>query len=618
VYRRTAPLACVLLLVSTLTAAAADKAAALFGPDKVWTAHLEISSEGWDAMHPTRGVGLFGVPAPPPGKDKDQPPGPPRGGFGFDFEYVKGQFSFDGRAHKDVGVRFKGNSSYAVTAQGLKRPFKLDFDRFAAGTDFHGLKTINLANNAMDPTQLRESLAYSVFRAAGVPAPRTAFVALTLTVPGRYDKEFLGLYTLIEEVDRSFLGNHFKSGKGLLVKPEGIQGLPYLGRDWKPYQDRYRPKKEPDAREKERLVEFTRLINFADDAEFNKGVGQFLDVDEFLRYLAACSAMVNLDSFVAIGHNYYLYMNPADDRFVIIPWDLNHTFGGLSMAGAADQQMDWAIRRPYLGSNRLVERILAVKEHEDAYRKHLRQLAEKAFTAEKLLAEIELMQKAVRETTEQEAKSRKNDPTGGLALMLAVFGGAPPDLKKFVTKRAESLAAQLEGKSAGKDIAWSFGGRAAGQGLGNRVVKPVLEAGDADKDGKLSWAEATAVLRRLVQECDGEKKGAVNEKALAEGVNRLMPPRPAGWFSRPTPPNPAVGPGVSLAGFAFVRAGVKEDRLKADDLVAVAEKLFQGADRNKDGSLDDKELIEGLNALPAAAVIMAPPAAPPPKKPEPR
>ena len=54
----------------------------------------------------------------------------------------------------------------------------------------------------MDPAKGREVLAFSVFRAAGVPAPRTAFAEVTLTVPGKHDKEFLGLYAVVENVDR--------------------------------------------------------------------------------------------------------------------------------------------------------------------------------------------------------------------------------------------------------------------------------------------------------------------------------------------------------------------------------------------------------------------------------
>ena len=39
-------------------------------------------------------------------------------------------------------------------------------------------------------------------RAAGVPAPRTAYAEVTLTVPGKFDREYLGLYTVIEQVDK--------------------------------------------------------------------------------------------------------------------------------------------------------------------------------------------------------------------------------------------------------------------------------------------------------------------------------------------------------------------------------------------------------------------------------
>src|SRR4051794_37849943 len=76
-----------------------DRAARLFGPDRVWTFHLTIPSKNWDAMHPTRGLPFFGAPAlaPAKGKEKDRPEAPPRGGFGFDFPYVKGELAFDGK-----------------------------------------------------------------------------------------------------------------------------------------------------------------------------------------------------------------------------------------------------------------------------------------------------------------------------------------------------------------------------------------------------------------------------------------------------------------------------------------------------------------------------------------
>src|SRR5205823_8507436 len=131
------------------------------------------------------------------------------------------------------------------SARGLKRNFKIELDHYDTDLRFRGLKIINLNAGAMDPTKAREALSYAVFRAAGVPAPRTAFAEVTLTVPGKYDKEYLGLYTFVEPVDRAFLKDRFKTDKGLLMNPARMRGLDFLGDDWDKYKEQYRPQSEP-------------------------------------------------------------------------------------------------------------------------------------------------------------------------------------------------------------------------------------------------------------------------------------------------------------------------------------------------------------------------------------
>src|SRR5207247_11426189 len=135
-----------------------------------------------------------------------------------------------------------------------KRNVNIELDEYDSDLPFQRLKTINLNAGAMDPTRGREALSFAVFRAAGVPAPRTAYAEVTLTIPGKYDKEYLGLYTFIEQVDRTFLKDRFNNGKGLLMKPEGVRGLEYLGDEWAPYKGRYRPKHEPSKKEAQRVI----------------------------------------------------------------------------------------------------------------------------------------------------------------------------------------------------------------------------------------------------------------------------------------------------------------------------------------------------------------------------
>jgi spore coat protein H len=611
----------------------------LFGLDKVWTFHLQVSAKDWETMEPKGGG--FGMPARPPqpgggaGAPGARPaPGGPGGGpggrppgdggfapgkFGYEFTYVKGTLEAFGKSYKDVGVRFKGNSSYALSSRGLKRPFKIDFNRYEE-KQFLGLTMINLSNNAMDSTQVREALSYAVFRAAGVPAPRTTFVRLYLTIPGKHDRQFLGLYTLIEQVNGPFLKDRFGSNKGLLVKPEGVRGLPYLGDKWSAYEDRFRPKKKPSSQAADRMIAFAKLVNNADDAAFRKQIDQFLDVDEFLRFIAVNAVLANLDSFIGLGHNYYLYLNPKDNRFVFIPWDLNLSFGGFMMMGGGDDQLQMSIRKPYMAPNRLIERVLAMKEHEATCRKHFEKLTTGAFRPEKLHTTIDLVQKAIKASLDEEAKANRG--TGGMGFG-PMFGRAL-DLKTFVTRRTESVVAQLAGKSEGRELRGiGFGGPGGGPGgggfgMGAFLARPVLEAADTDNDGKLSLGELRSAVKKFFKECDKDKKDSLDEKMLAAGINRVLPrppgfggPPPGGGPGRPPgggpggpgrpgapPPGGGFGMGNFYAGAIIRLADANKDgKVTLDELLAAAEKLFKEVDTSKDGKLNEKELGEGLNRL---------------------
>ena len=74
-----------------------------------------------------------------------------------------------------------------------------------------------------------------------MPASRTALAEVRLTVPGKYDKELLGVYTVVEEVDKPFLRDHFGTDKGLLMKPEGLREFEDQGDDWGRYKRPVRP-----------------------------------------------------------------------------------------------------------------------------------------------------------------------------------------------------------------------------------------------------------------------------------------------------------------------------------------------------------------------------------------
>lgn len=562
-----------------------------FGLTKVHAFHLELTAKEWATLQKVRGGMPFGGPKKQPEKPGAQPLDYHKG-TSAEFPWAHAEFTAAGKTFKNVGVRYKGNFTYAAASGLLRRPLQIELDHYEEGERFDGLRKLSLANGITDPARVREALAFAVFRAAGVPAPRTAFANVTLTVPGRFNKEYVGLYTLIEHVGTPFLKEHFNNARGLLLKPEGTRGIEYLGEDWGPYETRYRPKSEVSREQKKRLIAFARLVNRADDEQFQKEIGSYLDVDAFLRFLAVNALLVNLDSFLAGGHNYYLYLRPDTHQFVFLPWDMDVAFGVVPMAGPGELQANLSINHPHVGQNKLIDRLLAMKHVHEKYQQVLKALSASCFTKAKLLADIDAIEAATKEHRAEEKKAAAARKEGSGMAVGGLFAQALP-LRTFVDKRTASVAAQLAGSSKGYVPVLNFGpkGGPGGFGPGKVLAKPLLAALDTDKDGKVSRDELIAGARQFFAACDKDKTGKLDEKAVADGVNRLLlPPAEVG--------PPKGGPGLPVARTIMKRADTDKDgKLTLDEFVAAAETLFKELDKDKKGALDEAALAAGINLL---------------------
>ena len=522
----------------------------LFAETKIVPIHIALSAKEYEAMQPPVGGGFgfpgpFGGPMNPPRKPADGRD-VHRNAFGLDLPWAVGSIQIDGADFEKVGIRYKGNGTIMDAARTIKKSIKLDLDRHVEGQRFKGIKTLNLHSGVADPSKARETLGYAAYRAAGVPAPRTALAEVTLTVPGKYDKEYLGLYTIVEPVDKAFLKRHYKTDKGLLMKPERVGGLNHLGDNWEPYKSTYQPRRDATPAEQKRVMDFTRFVNAAPDEQFAKGIESFLDVDAFLRYMAVTALEVNMDSFFTLGHNYCLYLHPETKKFHFIPWDLDRTFANFPIFGTAEQLMDLSITKPH-PQNRLADRLLAIQEYEKRYRRIVKEIATTTFTSARLLKELEVFETTtadIRARDQKAAAARREGGPGG-------FGpfGRPPEVKTFVEKRAESVAAQLEGKSKGHvpqafgppgggfgPPGGGFGPPGGGFGPGNQMARPLLEALDTNRDGKVSEAEFAAGMKRFFTRWDVDKNGTLDQKEIADGLQRLFPmPKGPGPFGGPPP-----------------------------------------------------------------------------------
>ena len=98
-------------------------------------------------------------------------------------EYQQAAIIYDGERLDNVAVRTKGNSSLNSVAgnpNSVRFPFKVDTNRYVDGQKLRGVKKLNFNNGFKDPSLIREHLGYRLARELGLPAPRTAFVDLTI------------------------------------------------------------------------------------------------------------------------------------------------------------------------------------------------------------------------------------------------------------------------------------------------------------------------------------------------------------------------------------------------------------------------------------------------------
>jgi spore coat protein H len=434
----------------------------LFGLDKVCDIHLVIEADEWAKLQPPEDADWniyeafeqMGQDAEA-GKhfhsEKSTRPGL-AGYLGVDHQYGRARITLGGETLHDVGLRYKGNGTFLEGREQNKYSFKVDFDEYIEDQEFRGLTKINLQNNVTDPSYLREALSYELFREAGIPCSRVGWARVKLTIPGKFEGKNLGLYSLVEQVGKRFLKDRYGSAKGLLIKPSTFSAFRHLGLDWEEYEKAYFPKTKASDEQKKKLIDFTRLVHEASAADFDQQIESYLDTDQFLRFLAVNVLLSNLDSFLGGTQNYYAYLEPESDKFQLLPWDLDHSFGSFVLIGKPESRRDLSIREPHWGENLLIDRMLAIPRYDTAYRAHLAAYLDTIFAEDKLRQQIadtaSFLRPLVEETASRSSALKRFEAT----VADTPTGKEPHALNLFVAQRRVSVAQQLSGQSSGQEL----------------------------------------------------------------------------------------------------------------------------------------------------------------------
>jgi spore coat protein CotH len=287
-----------------------------------------------------------------------------------DNTYYPADLHWRGVTVRNIGIRSRGNGSRSRQKPGLR----VDVNRYAPLQDFLGLKSFVLDNLAQDPSGMREWAAMRLYERLGFAAPRVAHVQLYV------NNTYAGLYTVVESIDKDFLRRVFGANAtgvendGYLFDFEWVSEwrFTYLGPDLAAWAERFDPvthARAPAGELYQPIDDMFRAINDARDDRFVEAVEPYLDLERFVRFVAAQAFMAEWDGLLgyAGANNFYLYRFEDSLRSQFIPWDADNAFHAL------DYPLDAGHR-----DNVLMRRAMQVPELRDAFADGVRRAARAA------------------------------------------------------------------------------------------------------------------------------------------------------------------------------------------------------------------------------------------------
>ncbi|NRA24598.1 MAG: CotH kinase family protein, partial [Oleispira sp.] len=228
-----------------------------------------------------------------------------------DFEYTdfKALANIDGEEFDNVAIRKKG---YLGSLSSARPSIKLNFDTHQEGRTYKTLKRMTLNNDRQDPSNSHQCMAYELYRAAGIIAPRCNLAHVII------NNEDMGTYSHVESIKKPFLERNFNNKSGNLYEAQ----IADFGSE---LNHRFELKTNKTANDRSDLDELAAVLQLEGD-EFLTQLAQHLDVDEFITYWAVETLIGHWDSATGNTNNFYLYHNPADDLFHFIPWGTDSAF----------------------------------------------------------------------------------------------------------------------------------------------------------------------------------------------------------------------------------------------------------------------------------------------------
>jgi len=331
-----------------------DLSEALFDPEHIVEVDIELPETDWDTLrHQTRGFDVL------VGDDCQVEP------FASPFSYFPASVTVDGITMDEIGVRKKG---FLGSMDDDKPSLKLDFQEYVPDVTAHGVKRMTLNNAKQDAASIRQCLVYQLFGSAGIASSRCNFAHVTVNGAD------LGIYVNVEPVKKAFLRRNFDSDEGNLF--EGT--LSDFRDGWLGTFEQKTNKMTPDETE---LLGLTSALESSDD-EVLAALSEHVDIDQFIEFWAMEVLVQHWDGYSGNTNNFFVYRDPADDRFEFIPWGVDGVLGAGGGGGNATA----------VATGLIASRLYAIESTNTQYRERLQYLLDEVWIEAEIQGEINRME----------------------------------------------------------------------------------------------------------------------------------------------------------------------------------------------------------------------------------
>jgi spore coat protein H len=328
--------------------------------------------------------------------------------------FYPADFKWKGQTVFNVGIRSRGRGSRNQNKPGLK----VDFDKYSTKQEFLGLKSLVLDNLSQDPSGIHETVSMAFYTRLGIPAPRETHVQLYVR------GEYVGLYSLVESVDKRFLGRVY----GVIGEDTQNDGWLYefvwqdhylftdLGTGLTEIKLRFDATTHESKSDEDKYRTIQELITLANQTpveRFVEVIGPRFDLAGFVRYVAAQAYLGDTDGFLgSFGmNNFYLYRLENQIQHVLIAWDTDNTFWGST----------FPVRPP--DDNVLMQKLMRIPEYNAMWYSELaraNQMAEQdGWLDTEIIRQIQLIDSAMKTDGYKPYSNNSYEGEAGLMLSFA-------------------------------------------------------------------------------------------------------------------------------------------------------------------------------------------------------